>query len=294
MSITTMAEDPLGWKQEGNDLLRAVAAGAIVGMPLLYTMEMWQHGQTLSPWHQLSVLVATLVINLFFCWVVGFREGNSLVQAALDAVTSVGIALMFSTLILTVIGQVERTASWEDNAGKIVLCSCAVSLGVSFANARRGQTRTVESNDSEEKSNPEKPSMEELQRRQSHEDLRDVAAAVLGSTLFALNIAPTEEVTAVAASVGSWGLLLILLASMGLCYAILRAYEVQPVHVAGPFQTPWAEAIITVAISLFCATILLWLTGQRGIFTSPPLLASHIVSLGLPAVVGGAAGRLAV
>jgi putative integral membrane protein (TIGR02587 family) len=292
MSMTTRAEDPLGWKQERQDLLRAVAAGAIVGMPLLYTMEMWEHGQTLSPWHQLGVLAATLIINLFFCWIVGIREPDSLAQAALDAVTSVGIALLFSTIVLLLIGMIPRASSLEDAAGKVVLCSCAVSLGVSFANSRRGQSRTGDDDKGDEPK--EEPAIEERRRRQLNEDLRDIAAAVLGSTLFALNIAPTEEVAVVAMSVGPWGLLLLLAVSLGLCYAILQAYENQPVHVAGPLQTPAAETIITVAISLLTGLMLLWLTGERGIFASPPLLVSHVVALGLPAVVGGAAGRLAV
>jgi hypothetical protein len=40
---------PAGWRQEGRDLMAAVAGGAIVGMPLLYTMEMWYHGMTCWP-----------------------------------------------------------------------------------------------------------------------------------------------------------------------------------------------------------------------------------------------------
>ena len=42
------AADRWGLKKEVRDLMVAVTGGAIVGMPLLYTMEMWLHGDRKS------------------------------------------------------------------------------------------------------------------------------------------------------------------------------------------------------------------------------------------------------
>ena len=75
-------QDRYGWREEGKDLLRAVAAGSIVGMPLLYTMEMWWHGMTLSAAHLLILLIATLVLNFCFSLFSGFRREYSFTAAA--------------------------------------------------------------------------------------------------------------------------------------------------------------------------------------------------------------------
>jgi hypothetical protein len=49
MPATGGNEDRFGWRREGRNMLRAVAAGALIGMPLLYTMEMWSRGVSLPP-----------------------------------------------------------------------------------------------------------------------------------------------------------------------------------------------------------------------------------------------------
>src|SRR5688572_16038102 len=81
--------DPRGWRQEGVDLLRGTAAGAIVGMPLLYTMEMWWRGMTLGESRLLLLLAAMLLVNFVLCYFSGFREEYSVFEAASESVTSV-------------------------------------------------------------------------------------------------------------------------------------------------------------------------------------------------------------
>src|SRR5688500_9626117 len=94
--------DVHGWRQEGWDLLSAVAAGSIVGMPLLYTMEMWSHGMTRSPAHLLVLLVAMLAVNFLFSLFAGFREEYTAAEAMSESVTSVamGMGLALGVLLL--------------------------------------------------------------------------------------------------------------------------------------------------------------------------------------------------
>ncbi|HEY7701724.1 MAG TPA: DUF2391 family protein, partial [Candidatus Limnocylindrales bacterium] len=54
-------------RDSARDFLRAAAGGLLVGLPLLWTMEMWEHGATMSP---LKVL---LLLALAFAVVVGFN-----------------------------------------------------------------------------------------------------------------------------------------------------------------------------------------------------------------------------
>lgn len=295
---TSYQEDPQGWRQEGRDLMAAIAGGSIVGMPLIYTMEMWFRGMTLSPWHVLSVIGAILVVNFFFCLISGFRDDKGVDSALSDSITSVGIALLFSSLMLWLVGAISAARSWGELLGKVVLEAAAVSLGVAFANVHfRGKSRTGE-NENGNGGDPTTPPDEtdDPERAQLIEDVRDIGATIAGSVLFALNIAPTEEIVLVATRLGPWAQLLLLAASLMLCYVILFAsgFEDQPVYVKSLVQSPWAETFLTTGVALLTALVLLWLLGERTAFSSPANLVGCVVALGVPATVGGAAGRLVV
>src|SRR5687768_17865544 len=110
-------QDRFGWRQEGQDLLRGIAGGAIVGMPLLYTMEMWWHGMVLSEWHLLGLLAAILLVNTLFSFFVGLREEYTLPGALCDAVTASGIAILLSSLVLWLIGELSGGTGPVERAG---------------------------------------------------------------------------------------------------------------------------------------------------------------------------------
>lgn len=276
--------------------MAAIAGGAIVGMPLIYTMEMWFHGMTLSPWHVLGILGATLIVNFFFCLISGFRNESGAGEAVMESITSVGIALVFAALLLWLISAIDRDDSPGEAIGKIVIEAAAVSLGVAFANVHfRGKSRVGEDDDSGNGTDkPEDAS--DLNRAQLIEDVHDIGATIAGSVVFALNMAPTEEVVFIAARLDPWSLLLVLAATLLLCYVILYAsgFEDQPVHVDSVTQSPWAETALTVGVSLLVSLALLWLLGERSSFGSVWNTVGAVVTLGLPATVGGAAGRLVV
>ncbi len=285
-------DDPHGWRKEARDLLRAVAGGSIVGMPLLYTMEMWAHGMTLSESHLLLLLAATLLVNFVFCYLSGFRVECSVMGAAMESVTSVGIAIVLSAVILALIGEVDLSMSRVAVFGKIMLQAAPVSIGIAFASPQmEGRSRTGEDSGSEKPaSGPElSPSDHQLQV-----DLREFAAALAGSTVFALNLAPTEEITLIAGRLSPLQLLAILGFTGLLCYVILFASEFREhrVHVESLVQHPVAETILTCGISLAVAAALLYLLGERSSLAHPATFAASVATLGLPAIIGGAAGRL--
>ncbi len=287
--------DPHGWRKERRDLLAGVAGGALVGMPLLFTMEMWFRGATMSAWHQLAVLAAALAINFAFCLVSGFRPNSGAWEAALEAVTAVGIGILFAAIVLTLIGDITPGVSFDEVSGKLLLEAAAVSLGVSFADAHlRGKSRTGDDNSGGDSGgSQENPSLDP-DALQLREDLLDVGATLIGSVLFSLNIAPTEEIILIGSRLSAWQLLALLGGTIVLCYVILYAsgFEDQPVHVKGLLQSPWAETVMAVGMSLLVALTLLWLIGRAEATSSLGAAVASTVTLGLPAAVGGAAGRL--
>jgi putative integral membrane protein (TIGR02587 family) len=294
--------DGWGFEREGRDLLVAITGGAIVGMPLLYTMEMWSSGLRLGPAQQLALLVGTLLINWLFSTVSGFRHEYGVLSAALESVTAVGIGLVFSGLILWLVGEISLADPAPEIFGKVLFQTVPVSLGVSVADAHvRGKRRDGEDDDEAQSQGKaprqsERPARSELERRQLRQDVRDVSATLSGALLFSINIGPTEEVILIAGRLAAPQLAAVVLASLLLCYIILFASGVKdhPVHIPNLVQSPLAETVITYAASLLVALGLLVVLGEPEAIGSVDSLVAATVALGLPTAVGGAAGRLAL
>ncbi|WP_437963517.1 DUF2391 family protein [Sorangium sp. So ce260] len=286
------SDDPHGWRQEARDLSAAVAGGAIVGMPLLYTMEMWLRGMMLSEWHLGAILALTLVVTFLSSLESGFRNDDTLVGTAMESVTSVGIGAAFAAAVLALVGEISLDSAPREILGKIVLQAAAVSIGAAFANAQvRGKSRTGE--DPQDGGRPPEGDPEALQLRA---DVRDFSAVMAGSLLFTMNIASTEEIVMIASRLSPWRQVAIVGVSVALCYIILFAsgFERHDVYVKSLFQSRAFETLMTCAVSLLMALVLLCLIGEREATSDLSTLVASVVVLGLPAIVGGAAGRLVV
>lgn len=291
------AVDRWGVRREARDLLVAVTGGAIIGMPLLYTMEMWLHGMLLGPAHQLALLFGILVVNLLFSIVSGFRHEYGVKSALLESVTAVGIGLVFSVLILWLVGEISPSDAWAEITGKVLFQTSAVSIGVSVADAHvRGKPRAGDDEGQDGGEQRPEPSREQLEGWQLRQDIRDITATLTGAVVYSINIGPTEEVVLIAGRLSPWQLGAVVLASLGLCYIILYASGVKdhPVHIPSLVQSPPAETIITYAASLGVALALLWVLGEPEAVGSLNGLVAATVVLGLPTCVGGAAGRIAL
>ncbi len=62
------------WRREVDDLLRGLSGGLLFGIPLLYTMETWWIGETISPLRALILLAVAYALNLAFVSWAGFRR----------------------------------------------------------------------------------------------------------------------------------------------------------------------------------------------------------------------------
>jgi putative integral membrane protein (TIGR02587 family) len=296
------AADRWGVRRELRDLLVAVTGGAIVGMPLLYTMEMWLHGLLLGPGQQLAILSGILVVNWLFSIVSGFRHEYGVKAALLESVSAVGIGMVFSSLILWLVGEIAPGDAWDEITGKVLLQTSAVSIGVSVADAHvRGKQRAGEEEGSGdagggEPSRKPPPGRGQLERWQLKQDIRDISASLTGAVVYSINIGPTEEVVMIAGRLSPWQLGAVVLASLALCYVILYASGIKdhPVHIESLVQSPPAETIITYAASLAVAFGLLWVLGEPEAMGSLNSRVAATLVLGLPASVGGAAGRIAL
>jgi putative integral membrane protein (TIGR02587 family) len=281
------------WAQETDDLLRGLTGGFLLGTPLVYTMETWFIGQSVSMPHALLFLALSYGINLGFVTFAGFRQEAAGSQRPLtDALEATSLAIVAATVTLALLHQLHFGLPLGTWVGRIAVLTMPVSFGVAVANHLLGGQGTNEPGDGE-RPNSQAPG-------QAKAVVLEIGAAFAGALLLSLNIAPTEEIPMLATEVPVLYLPLIILFSLGLSYAIVFEAgfggQEQRVHSAGPFHRPLTETVLSYITSLAVCLFVLWLFNQFEFGADHDWfeIYTQVVLLGVPASVGAAAGRLAV
>ncbi|HWQ11571.1 MAG TPA: TIGR02587 family membrane protein [Roseiflexaceae bacterium] len=262
---------------------RGLAGGLIFSLPLLYTAEVWWAGFTLTPWRLLAGLTVTFALLLGYNRFAGLRSDASWVEVAIDSVEELGLGILVSALILALLGRLRPDMPPDEIAGKVVLEALVVAIGVSVGTAQLGEPPEDEVGmDDEPQGPPEVRFGEQL------------VLAVCGAVLFAINIAPTEEIQIIALEIGPWRLLGLVALSLALGAVILHYAEFSGarrfVRADGPLNA-LSGAVVTYAVALVVSAAILWFFGRfDGV--SPGLCLAQAVVLGMAAALGASAGRL--
>lgn len=276
------------WRDESVEVVRAVSGGLLFGVPLLFTMEVWWTGSRTAPTQMLAVLGLLFLPLLVLNSTEGFRSRRDvrLVDAAIDSVESMGIGVVVTAAVLFLLREVSADVPVGAALGKVLYEAVPFCLGIGVARHFLQGGRTGDDTSS------------------GHDDrgtglsagAADLGATAIGATFIALSIAPTDEVPMIASAMDPAWVLLVVLASLACSYAIVFvagfAGQERRHGQEGPLQHPLTETIVCYLVALAVAFALLWLF-QRGQLPAADLL-TRVVVLGLPAAVGGAAGRLAV
>lgn len=280
------------WAGELTDLARAAAGGMLFGIPLLYTMEAWWTGSRSTPVQNLVVLGVAFAVVLLLQRTAGFRRARHarLRDAAVDAVEAVALSLVIVTIVLVLLREITAETPLEVGLGKIVHQALAFSIGAGVARQFLGESRDGGA-DSDEPDDGSRRTGTQL-----NATIADVGATAVGSTFVALNIAPTDEVPMLDTAMDTHWVLALLGASLAISYAIVFVAgfsgERQRKEQAGILQHPLTETLVCYLVSLLCALALLWIFHRaEGPWS---LTFTRVIVLGLPAAVGGAAGRLAI
>lgn len=280
------------WVTEAVDLVRAVSGGLLFGIPLLYTMEVWWIGTATEPSRMVAVLLVTFLVVFLLNRTSGFRSTRDVraVDATLDAVEAVALGLVSVAAVLVLLQEITLDTPLGEALGKVVYEAMPFGIGIALAHhfLRRGRS---EGDD------------ESGQAKQGEEgELRataaDVGATVIGAVFVAFNIAPTDEVPMLAAALGPPHLLAVVAVSLVVSFCIVFvagfSNEEQRHEQQGILQHPVTETVACYLIALVCAAAMLWFFQRLDAASPWQESLSHVLVLGLPASVGGAAGRLAV
>ncbi|MBC7807791.1 MAG: TIGR02587 family membrane protein [Akkermansiaceae bacterium] len=279
------------WKDEIKDLMRGIGGAAIIGVPLVYTMEMWQVATTFNTTDILLLLCFGFTVCVGYNLFSGFRDGNGLTEAVKDAVEAVAIGVLLSTVLMALLGVIDSGTSLSETMSKIAVEAIPLAIGASVAN-----TQFDGGQEDREASSDENPEAEETENR--HKLLREIGIAAAGSVVFAASIAPTEEVALVAQRLSPLGLIAVAVFSLALSYGMIFIADFtgsEKRHKdAGILQSPLGETLLAYAVALAVSLAAVVFFHGVEIADSPFTVVALTVSLGLPAAIGGAAGRLIV
>ena len=280
------------WRRELLELVRAVSGGLLFGVPLLFTMEVWWTGSHTTPRQMLLVLALLAVPLVVLNLTEGFRSSRDVRfrDAAADSVVAIATGVVVAAAVLVLLREVSFDSPPGDWLGKVVYEAVPFCLGIGVARhfLRGGRSSEAEADGGSDTDGTD--------RTERNEDLADLGATTIGAAFIALSIAPTDEVPLIASTMTPLWLLLVVAASLAVSYGIVFvagfAGQERRHGQEGPLQHPVTETIVCYLVSLAVAAFLLWVF-QRGL--DPPAdLLTRVLVLGLPATVGGAAGRLAL
>jgi putative integral membrane protein (TIGR02587 family) len=283
------------WQTELQDLIRGVSGGFLFGIPLLYTMEVWWIGSYTEPPLMLGVLGITFVVIFLLNRTDGFRASQpiDLRQAAVDSIEAIAIGIICAVAILFLLHEIGGSTPLDEALGKVIFEGVPFSIGVALA---RSLLREDEEPEEENSTLPDASNPEEFPPRNAA--LADIGATLVGTIIVAFNIAPTDEIPMLAAAASPPWLLAVMAVSLLISYMIVFAAgfttQKQRRQDKGLFQTPLTETVMSYLLSLAAAAFMLWFFHRLNFADPWTLWLSHIILLGLPATVGGAAGRLAV
>jgi putative integral membrane protein (TIGR02587 family) len=281
------------WAKELDDQLRAVAGAFLFGAPLIYTQEVWLQGALAEPPHMLLALALTYAALVVLARTVGFRrrDDHTWGRALGDSAEALTIGLLVAGLSLLLLRRIDVSMSLDTVLGYIVLEAVACSIGVGIANGLLQQSAT------EQDAHGHATGASEHNAFWSA-TARDAGATVLGATVIALAIAPTDEIPLIAAALTPPWLLALMAISLLVSYIIV--FEAEFVaqttrrQQRGPLQGPLGETVFSYLLALITAALLLWFFGVLTPTAPWTQWLSYMIVLGLPATIGGAAGRLAV
>lgn len=284
------------WKRELNDILRGTCGGFLFGIPLIYTMEVWWIGSLAKPRLIMIAIAIMFMIVFVLNYTEGFRKRRNnwrVDEAAIDTVEAMAIGFICSAFMLWLLQEITIETSLKESLGKIVFESVPFTLGVALANQFIGKSEQDNSALDTQKNNISKHNSHGL-----HATLADLGATVIGAIVIAFNIAPTDEVPMLSAAISPPWLLALIAASLVISYAIVFqagfSDQQKRRQQKGIFQRPLSETTISYLVSLLASAMMLFFF-QKITFADPwRMWLEHTLVLGLPATIGGAAGRLAI
>ena len=263
-------------------LARAFAGAIIFALPLLMTMEMWFLGFSMEPWRLVLFLVLFFPVLVALSWHIGFEDTFSWRDDVVDALVAYAVGFCSAGLILLVLGVLDSADSPREIVGKVSLQAVPASIGALLAQTQFGEEEA-------------QGAAQGTARRQGPRYASELFIMGVGALFLAFNLAPTEEMLALAFRMTVVHALMLVSLSLALMHAFVYgvAFRGRPqVHEQTPAWNLFLRVTVAgYAIALLLGAYILWSFGRlEGVSLLVAVKAVAVV--GFPAGIGAAAARL--
>ncbi|MEO1792825.1 MAG: TIGR02587 family membrane protein [Cyanobacteria bacterium J06629_19] len=287
------------WRDELQAILRGAAGSFLFGIPLLYTVEVWSIGSATNAFRLLGVQAATFVVVLLLTQIEGFRRSLTIkpIETVLESIEALGIGIICAAIALLLLRRITLETPLSEALGKLVFEGVPFSLGVTLARSTLTRRRTKERRTLETGTTlpPAAVSLGNSISSTLGDTLVDIDATLIGAIVIAFSIAPTEEIALIAADLPPLWLLLVMAASLLISYIIVFASGFTDRFERaqrGLLLSPITETLLAYIVVLVASTLMLIFFQQLTGNDPWQEWLSSVIVLGLPASVGGAAGRI--
>ena len=289
---------------------RGIIGGLLFSLPLVYTMEVWWSGFSAPPLYLLCCVVVTYVLLLGYNRYAGMKKDSSFKEICHESVEELGLSFVVSFLFLLLISRINFGMSLDEIAGKVIVESMIVAIGISVGTAQLGGngekeegSESEEATNSGEESSGESHSSEggsgsgkegDNANEKDSANLKRIVLSICGAVLFASSVAPTEEILMIAVGVSNVELLLMIFTSLTLGGIIIYFSEFK----GSPKERPGIFKMLVDLAVMYCLALLvsfafLWFFGRIQDYSFYIVVAQMLV-LGIPAAIGASAGRFLI
>ena len=184
------------------------------------------------------------------------------IKAVMDSIEAIAIGLVCSTVIFILLREIILEVPLKAALSKAIYESVPFTLGVAVSNQFLSGKRN-------EEGGSQKGKAKQQNKDQLNATLADMSATLIGAVIIGFNISPTDEIDMLSKAVLSPWLLALMAASL-------------------------SETIASYLVSLIASSLMLYFFHQVSFDDPWSIWLSYFIILGLPATIGGAAGRLAL
>ena len=288
------------WKEELQAILRGAAGSFLFGIPLLYTVEVWSIGSSTNALRLLGVQAVTFIVVLLLTQIEGFRRSLSInpIETVLESIEALGIGIICAAIALCLLRRITLETPLSEALGKLIFEGVPFSLGVTLARSTLARRRSKERRSLETDASALPLATVKLGGSIGstlRDTLVDIDATLIGAIVIAFSIAPTEEIALIAADLPPLWLIVVMAASLLISYIIVFASGFTDRFERtqrGLLLSPLTETLLAYIVVLAASTLMLVFFQQLTGGDPWHEWLSSIIVLGLPASVGGAAGRI--
>ncbi|WP_407071726.1 TIGR02587 family membrane protein [Rhizobium sp. LCM 4573] len=272
---------------------RGAAGAMIFGIPMLMTMELWHLGFYIGRSRLLLLLLVNIPLLVLLAHRIGFEQTFTWREAFRDAMIAYAIAIVISTVVLFLLGNITAEVPFSEVIGKVAVQAVPASIGALLGRSQLGSHRN---DDEEQEDKAEKKGDHDIVPNEMSTSYgRELFLMGVGALFLSLNVAPTEEIILISYKMTPLHALGLILLSIAIMHGFVYAVAFKGSHELSE-ETPWWHAFFRFTFPGYMVAVLisiyvLW-TFQRLEDAAPTQMLMSVIVLSFPGAIGAAAARL--